>query len=333
MLPNLINRVALVVDASSSISQRGLTETLAKVLDNQIAYLAKRDRELGQETRATVYTFADKVQCLLYDRDVLRLPSLKEYYRPYGNTALIDGLMKAIEDMKKSANLYGDFAHLIVAITDGEENCSSHSSSDLSRTINSLPENWTVAVMVPNQNGVFEAKRAGIPANNINVWDTTVSGAETAGSVLRQATESFMKARTTGVKGTKNLFSMDTSALTTTAVKQNLVELSPSSYHLLNVHSKAVIKPFIESWKIEFRAGQAYYQLTKPEKVQGYKQVCIQDKLTGKIYGGNLARELLGLPDHEVKVGPAQHPKYNLFLQSSSFNRNLVAGTQLLVMK
>ncbi|MFA6432911.1 MAG: VWA domain-containing protein, partial [Candidatus Paceibacterota bacterium] len=144
---------------------------------------------------------------------------------------------------------------------------------------------------------------------------------------------SFMRARATGVRGTKNLFSLDTSKISATVVKSNLSELSPSDYELLNVHKAAVIKPFVESWKIPFRLGSAYYQLSKPEKVQGHKQICVQNKLNGKVYGGSNARRLLGLPDYEVKVEPASHPDFDLFVQSTSTNRNLVGGTKLLVMK
>jgi hypothetical protein len=67
---NYINHVALVLDASSSMSH--LSRKVVDVADQQIAYLARRSRELDQETRVTVYVFADKVECVIYDKDVLR---------------------------------------------------------------------------------------------------------------------------------------------------------------------------------------------------------------------------------------------------------------------
>lgn len=333
MINNLINHVALIVDSSSSINSYGLTDTIIKVLDGQISYLASRSKEMDQETRITVYTFADDVKCLIWEKDVLRLPSLKEHYKPEGNTALIDAVLTAISDMKQIPEKHGNHAHLLFLVTDGENNRNPGRATELSSTLRGLPDNWTVAAMVPNQNGVFECKRAGFAAENISLWSTTVRGTEEVGRVMQQSTDNFMQARSTGVRGTKSLFTMNASNLSAAAVNTNLTELSPTEYDLLNVHKKAVIKPFVESWKIPFRLGAAYYQLSKPEKVQGHKQICIQNKRTAKVYGGANARKLLGLPDYEVQVEPAAHPEYDLFIQSTSNNRNLVAGTKLLVMK
>jgi hypothetical protein len=143
-----------------------------------------------------------------------------------------------------------------------------------------------------------------------------------------------MKARATGVRGTKNLFDLDITKLTKSAVMNSLNELNPTDYHLLPVQTDSVIKPFVESWtKVSYVNGSAYYQLTKPEKVQSYKQIAIQDKVNGKIYSGVNARTMLNLPAQEVKVNPASHGTYDIFVQSTSFNRKLIKGTKLLVIK
>lgn len=76
-----------------------LTRELVKVADAQIAYLAQRSKELDQETRITVYTFNNTVQCVVYDKDVLRLPSIAEFYQPRGMTALIDATLKSQDDL------------------------------------------------------------------------------------------------------------------------------------------------------------------------------------------------------------------------------------------
>ena len=46
----------------------------------------------------------------------------------------------------------------------------------------------------------------------------------------------------------------------------------------------------------------------------------------------NDARQLLGLPDYEVKVSPTSHPNYDLFIQSTSVNRKLLAGQRVMVL-
>lgn len=331
MIANYINHLVFAIDASSSMSP--LSREVIQVFDAQIQHLAARSKELDQETRVSVYLFASSVSCLIYDKDVLRLPSLASHYRAAGNTALIDGALKAIEDLEKTATLYGDHAFLIYTLTDGQENASNGSVSQLAARISKLPENWTLAVLVPNQSGVFEAKKFGFPANNIQVWSTTTDGVKEIGKVMQQTTDTYMIGRARGIRGTKCLFTPDVSKLSVTAVKGALDELKPDQYHLLSVHKKAVIKDFVESWKIPFVPGSCYYQLTKPEKIQGYKQVAIQDKVNGKVYSGPRARILLGLPDYEVSISPAAHPAFEIYAQSQSFNRNLVGGTKLLVLK
>jgi outer membrane lipoprotein-sorting protein len=73
-ISNIINHIVLVLDASSSMGP--FANELVKVADKQIAYLAQRSKELDQETRITVYTFATKdyygspdIRCLIYDKD------------------------------------------------------------------------------------------------------------------------------------------------------------------------------------------------------------------------------------------------------------------------
>ena len=55
-IDNIINHIVLVLDASTSMTH--LSDELIKVADNQISYLAQRSKELDQETRITVYSFA-----------------------------------------------------------------------------------------------------------------------------------------------------------------------------------------------------------------------------------------------------------------------------------
>lgn len=329
---NYINHIAFVLDKSGSMSH--LSDEVIKVFDSQVKYLAQRSQELDQETRVSVYLFNGQTECVVYDKDVLRLPSLKDLYRAGGSTGLLEATLKSIDDLKKTPELYGDHSFLIYVLTDGQNTDNNHLASKVVSTIGSLPEHWTVAVLVPNALSVREAKSFGFPSQNIQVWATDGNGMREVGEVIKKTTESYMQARSTGVRGTKTLFNLDASKLSKTTVQTALQELKTSEYLLLNVHNTAVIKDYVESWtKQDYRAGSAYYQLTKPEKIQAHKQICVQNKLNGKIYTGAQARNLLGLPNQEIKVGPAHSSDFEIFVQSSSVNRKLVAGTKLIVLK
>ena len=84
---NYINHIGLVLDRSGSMNS--VRNEVVTVADMQVQYLAQRSRELDQETRMTVYTFDTEVECVYYDKDVLRLPSLKGKYQLGGMTALM----------------------------------------------------------------------------------------------------------------------------------------------------------------------------------------------------------------------------------------------------
>lgn len=328
---NYINHIVFVIDESGSME--GLTQKVVKVFDNQISHLAQRSKELDQETRVSVYLFNTSTRCIIYDKDVLRLPSLSSFYSPGGGTALLDATLKSIQDLEKTPELYGDHAFLVYVMTDGQETERRAGFPALSSKLKSLPDNWTIAVMVPSQDGVFEAKKHGFPANNIAVWSTDSAGLERAGDEMKIATDSFMRSRATGLRGTKSLFSLDLSNLNSNVVKLTLDSLKSSEFMLIPVHKDSAIKVCVESWTQKpYTIGSAYYQLTKSETVQPYKQVCIQEKKTGKVYSGDKARQIIGLPNSTVKISAMNHPLYDIFLQSTSSNRKLVSGTKLIVL-
>ena len=68
--------------------------------------------------------------------------------------------------------------------------------------------------------------------------------------------------------------------------------------------------------------------------VQEYKEIAIVEKAGGKIYVGDDARTLLGLPiGARIKVRAGDHAGFAVYVQSTSVNRRLVAGTTLLYRK
>lgn len=332
--PNYINHVGLVADASYSMEDHA--DSLIKVADGRTNHLARRSTELDQETRVSVYTFADDTRCEIFDKDVLRLPSIAGLYRPRGNTALAAATLKAIADLMQTAQLYGDHAFLIFVMTDGEDNCSTTTQiMQLKRQLQSLPANWTVACLVPNQYGKFEAMKFGFQADNIAIWDpNTTAGFEEAGRVIERATDDFMNGRARGVRGTRSLFSTGADAVNATTVRAALgAPLARTAYDIIPVSSDVYIRPFVESRGLNYSIGQGYYQLTKTETIQNRKQIAVREKATGAVYSGPQARDLLGLGGNDVRVRPDYNPLFDVFVQSTSVNRKLVNGTDLLLMR
>lgn len=333
MIDDYINHIALVLDASGSMSH--LRDQVIRVADNQIRHLAERTKENGQETRVSVYIFDDTVKCVIFDKDVLRLPSIRDHYRGGGMTALIDATMKSQEDLACTAQMYGNHAFLTYVLTDGMENRSrTWSPLDLAKKLTTLPDNWTVGVFVPHQSAVFEAKKYGFPAQNISVWDTTEHGLTEVGEVVRRTTDTFMQSRTKGVHGTRSLFSTGVDAVNPQTVHAaGLTELPPRSYHMLKVVERGPIRETAYKQGHPYVLGHGYYQLTKTETIQPGKEVAVREKATGKVFTGRSARDLLGLPElMTVRVKPDHNPLYDVFVQSTSVNRVLLPGTELLLL-
>jgi hypothetical protein len=333
MTENYINHVVLVLDASTSM--RPHRDELIRVADGQIKYLARRSQELDQETRVSIYSFADNVQCLVYDKDVLRLPSISSLYRVGGMTALVDATLKSLDDLSVTATLYGDHAFLAFVLTDGQENRSRSHPRLLQERLNHLPANWTVACLVPDQRSVFEAKGFGFPPDNIAVWDaTSAAGVAEVGETIRRATDSFMEGRAQGIQGTRSLFSTGLDAVNANTVRSTLTPLRQGTYDILPVHHDAAIRDYVYSRGLDYVIGKGFYQLTKAENIQAQKQIAIREKATGQVYWGDAARDLLGLPRNmQVRVKPDLNPEYDVFVQSTSVNRKLVANTDLLVLR
>jgi hypothetical protein len=347
---NIINHITVVVDASTSMDH--LTRTLITVFGNLINHLASQSRSNGQETRITVYFFGSRgtERCVIYDLDVLRMPSIEGLYEANGKTALIDATLLSVSDMRMIPQKYGDHSFLTLVLTDGGENASRHQSLELNRVIATAPENETYGCLVPNQMGVHEAKRHGFPAGNISVWDASSSaGLEEVGRVIRDLSDAYMEGRARGVRGYSaasstrggGLFQMKD--FTASDVKTSLTPVTPGSYFLLDI-DQAHRDPGSDGTRLDhfyeretghpYPRGRCYYEFTKAEKVQGYKQVAVE--VDGVLYSGTLdeTRALLGLPmDHEVKLRPDQKPGATIFIQSTSNNRKLMPGTRLLVLR
>jgi hypothetical protein len=333
-LQHYINHISFVLDRSGSMA--GNLSKLELVFDNEIEHLRQRSIELDQETRISIYTFQSQIECLVFDMDVMRIKKLAGQIQSAGMTALMDATWQSINDMQHLPELYGDHAFLVYVLTDGEENASKKIRLPAFRNaLTQLKDNWTIAVMVPDSRGVFEAKKFGFPQNNIQIWSPTSAGIQEVGRETRSALDNYMHLRSQGIRSTKSFYSTDLSATSPGLVSAVLTEVSPRDYSIFRVaKGPAVIREFVEAWTGKpYRIGSSYYELVKKEEVQPSKQIAIMNRMTGKVFSGTNARSLLQLPSGYVNVAPGDHGDWRIFIQSTSVNRKLPSGTDLLVMQ
>lgn len=357
----LVNNYCLVIDKSTSM--RGREADVIRVFDGQIAWLAQRSRELGQDAYVSVYTFNDQVQRVIDRVNVQTLPSLRGLYGTYGNTALRDAVIQSQRDLAKTPVGYDDHAFLTFVITDGQENASRESAGTLKDLLAQQPDNWTVAALVPNLRGKLDCEAVGFPKGNIEVWDINSStGLEEAGVTIRGATETILLSRSTGgPSGSKTLFAGSAQQVNAaTVAAAGLKPLDPDRFFLFpavatgnmatHIPKRSVtranpngikhveIKEMVESTGRTYMLGNGYYELTKSEKVSGNKGIAVVERATSKVYLGKEARQLIGLDDSDRRVRPmpldsSGHAPFKIFIQSQSTNRLLPVGSQVLYLK
>jgi hypothetical protein len=353
---HFVNHVALVIDKSGSM--RGHSEQLIRVVDEFVKGLQEESDRLGHETRISLYAFDHLVENLVWDMDVKHLPSMRGLYTvENGATALIQASVKALDDLGHIWEEYGEHSFLQVVVTDGEENASGadrtgsrHDQLPDGRAVletwrnmitdkmSSLPDHWTSAIMVPNSLAKRTAQQYGFPTGNISVWDAdSARGVEEAIGTVKSAATRFLRDREQGVRGTRNLFAMGQD-LSTADVKSALQSLDSGKYVLIPVDQQTSIRDFVTRAGHPYKTGCAFYELSKREKIQANKKIAVAEKdpgtgrMTGKVFTGPAARQLLGLPDTEVTVTPGSNAGYTVFVQSTSVNRKLIPGTKLLVL-
>ena len=102
-------------------------------------------------------------------------------------------------------------------------------------------------------------------------------------------------------------------------------------FQVMEVDADQSIREFVEDNGLTFQKGRGFYQLTKTETIQDYKEVVLRENATGDLYSGEKARELLGLPrTGSTRTRPVVPRNYTAFVQSTSYNRKLIGGTEFL---
>ena len=110
-----------------------------------------------------------------------------------------------------------------------------------------------------------------------------------------------------------------------------LKPVPPSRFQVLTVDKDTPIKDFAVANGCVFKTGRGFYEFTKSVEIQRYKEIVLMNTASGAMWTGDGARKLLGLPDDKtVTLRPGSLPGYVAFIQSTSNNRKLLAGTKFL---
>jgi len=332
------------ISRDHSGSMQSIRQAAARDYNSQVVDLQNSAAEYQ------IATFVSTVKCGVgsagrVDREhnavnVNRIPTIVPgSYKADGNsTPLWDSVGELITMLEAVADANDpDVSFVVMVITDGGENSSRTWSADrLSRKIRELQakDRWTFTFRVPTGYASNLSSR-GIPEGNIYEWDGhSEASLRQASAATSQAIGQYYSNRTKGIHSTQKFYAdlSKVSGEQVAAVCEDIsaqVQLWPISV----VDDGAELRPYVEKRTGQaLLKGAAFYQLVKTEpKVQSYKKIAIRDKVTNAIYSGDAARKLLGVPNNvDIRLAPDPSKKYDIFIQSTSINRKLAKGTQLL---
>lgn len=250
-------------------------------------------------------------------------------YPASGNTPLYDAVLQA--GQRALCDNDPDKSFVMVVLTDGEENASTrYGSYDLQKFIREqqATDRWTFVFLVPRGYKSKFVQTAGVHEGNVREWDNI----DEARRELIAGAQSYMTARTKGLRSSKNWFTTNLSNVSSGDLSQ-LKDIT-NEVSGWTVEKESNIRDFVNAKSGgRFEPGVSFFEIMKKEKqIQDYKKLLIQDRATKRIYadGRISVRTLCGLPTSgDVAIDPGNHANFVLFAQSTSTNRILPRGTKL----
>lgn len=338
----LQTHVAFCLDESGSVA--GIVKPLVEAYNQTVTDIRTSVLDEGQEASMTALAFGDRVlkHRVLYVGQQVQTVKPLAYtdLHPSGLTPLFDSVFRAIKKLEELDDGKPDTSFVISVITDGHENQSV--DPGVPATVREIEkkaatDRWTFTFLVPNGNEDQFARHFNIPRGNIQGWDTkTARGTKQAFVVSSAAYGNFFKQKAAvGVGKTmaSRSFYSDTSDLTVREARTALSEITKQVQFIKGAPDGAQIRDVILGAGLEWIKGAAFYQLVKTEKkVQDYKMVALRVKSSGKVYCGQDARDMLGIGGAAgtVRLVPGDHGKFDVFIQSTSVNRKIPAGTEVM---
>lgn len=332
----LKNHVIFLLDKSGSMSH--LTSKVREKYVELLQELKKNSEKYDQLTEVSLYQFSYSADKVYEGKNIDAAISEGMYYSANGGTALFDGISKVIGDGMQHTDYHDeDTSYLVIILTDGAENSSITQASHINELLKQVDKTgrWTVTFQCP-RGGRSALTQLGIYSDNINEWDATEEGLEEATASTTCGFSSFYDGRSKGLMSSRSFYVQPDLTNVKTKDLAKLDDLSKqfNTMMVIGLFITIPVRDFIQQNNITFIKGNVYYELLKKETVRYNKQILVQDKTTGEIYGGVQARNLIGLPDNkDAKVIPGNHGKYIIYVMSTSINRKLGRGSRILVKK
>lgn len=322
--------IAIALDRSSSMNSH--RDDVVRSINQQLESFKTEAARTGVKTDITIYTFADKVTMDIASVDSSLVRNIDNLsYVPNGNTALLDAIGIATTYLINR----NTSRKLLLVITDGEENQSStYTTYSVSQNTKAAVAagNFTLAACVP-MGATWRMEQLGFNKESVTEWERTTQSINRLTTQVSTANTSLFSSYAAGATRSACYFTPDVTNISPAVISTNLQNLT-NNFKVEKVTQKEPIASFVaRTTNMPYRVGSAFYQLTKKEKVQASKEILVRDKV-GNIYGGDNARSLLRIPSGgNIELNPASSNDYEVYVKSTSHNRNLVPNTNVLLQK
>lgn len=328
------NYFVFVRDHSGSMGI--IAEAARRDYNETIGTIKEISASENQDTIVSVVECGGSVNTTVLNSSINTLKSL-DRYRASGGTPLFKSVDEAIRICESVPDFNDpEVSFLVYVTTDGDETDNRGYGPTLGKKIRErqASDRWTFAFRVP-RGSARTLTALGIPEGNIMEWDQSARGMAQAQAQSQEAFRSFYSARSSGARSS-NTFYASLKDVTSAEVKAVLEDISTKVvlFPVASNEHEMQIRDFVEK-RLNGQAlkkGAAFYQLTKAEdKVQATKKIAIRDKTTNAIYYGDAARQMLGMPQYsDVRLKPDDLGNFDVFIQSTSVNRKVQAGSNIL---
>lgn len=329
----LKNHVIILLDKSGSMSH--LTQAVRDKSRELLQEIKNNSDNFNQWTEVSLYQFDGIVDCDYVNKNIGQAVNDGVVYNTRGSTALLSALHRVISDGKSHQD-YTDknVSYLVMVLTDGQENASiinKESVLSLIREVNAT-DRWSITFQCPHGCKRY-LEDLGIASGNIREWEGTLKGFQETMQFTNSSINNYYNSRSLGETKTSGFYVQPDLTKVTKSDLRQLDDLS-KQYRVDAMHlGKMQIRDFVQNViGLTYVPGNVFYELVKTEFVSAKKQILVREKSTGKIYGGIQARNLIGLTDNKNhKVIPGNHGKYEIYPQSTSYNRILTTATKVLI--
>jgi len=206
MAKKLKTHLFILLDSSGSM--KGIKDETIAHFNEQIK-IAKASQTKSMECSVSLFTFHEEVNEVLFNTPLSKVKDLdSKSYSPQGMTSVRD----AIGDVLTKAESLGDDASFLFCIvSDGSDNSSKTSTTEIAKRIAKLQDNgnWTFTLIGANQDIEKTRTKLKIPRGNTLKYESHSLGVSTMTETQSKSLGYFFTARSYGTKSTRGFYGSD----------------------------------------------------------------------------------------------------------------------------